>query len=111
MGTQVCLDYYKICEHFLIPLYQILFFSPESDMIDKVQDIIWRVGDWYLLEYGTYIKIYGATKAPHMLSKFIPDMLVLEEITYHMVIHRIGTTLNRDKKTIWTPLLLWVCSY
>jgi hypothetical protein len=76
------LDHQKICEHFLIPLYQLLFCSPMPCMTDKAQAIVGRVGDWYLLEYGTYIRVYGATKAPHMLSKFVLHRLALQEIAY-----------------------------
>jgi hypothetical protein len=58
-----------------------------------------------------YLRIYGATKAPHFLPKFIPDKLVLQEISYQTVVHGVGATLYRDKKAIWPPLPLWVGSY
>jgi hypothetical protein len=69
-------------------------------MTDKAHAIVKRIGDWYLLEYGTYIRIYGATKAPHLLPKFFLDKLVLQDIAYQMVIHGVGATLYRDKKSI-----------
>jgi hypothetical protein len=56
--------------------------------------------------YGTYIKVYGATKSPHLLPKFIPEKLVLQEITYQTLVHGVGVALNRDKKMIWPPLPL-----
>jgi hypothetical protein len=80
-------------------------------MIDKAQAIVKRIGDWYLLEYGTYLRIYRATKAPHFLPNFIPDKLVLQEIAYQTIVHGVGATLYRDKKAIWPPLPLWVGSY
>jgi hypothetical protein len=80
-------------------------------MTDKVQAIVKIIGDWYLLEYGTYLRIYGATKSPHFLPKFILDRLVLQEIAYQTIIHGVGATLYRDKKSIWPPLPLWVGSY
>jgi hypothetical protein len=60
------------------------------------------------LEYGTYIRVYGATKSPHLLPKFILDRLVLQEIAYQTLVYGVGAALNRDKKMIWPPLPLWV---
>jgi hypothetical protein len=52
-----------------------------------------------------------ATKAPHLLPKFVPDRLVLQEIVYQTLVYGVGATLNRDKKMIWPPLPLWVGAY
>jgi len=48
--------------------------------------VVGKVEGWYALEKGTYIKIYGATKAPHLFPKFILDKLVLKEVSYHMLV-------------------------
>jgi hypothetical protein len=80
-------------------------------MTDKAQEIVRRIGDWYILEYDTYIRIYGANKAPHLLPRFILYMVVLQEIMYQIVIHKVGASLYRDKKSIWPPLPFWVESY
>jgi len=77
-------------------------------MTDKEHAIVGRVGDWYLINYGTYIRAYGATKELPFLPKFIPGTLVLQDIAYHTVIHVVGTKLYRDKKSIWLLLPLWV---
>jgi hypothetical protein len=52
-------EYHKICEHFLAPLYEFIFCMPTPCMIDKALVVIRRIGDWYLMDHGTYIKIYG----------------------------------------------------
>jgi hypothetical protein len=46
-------------------------------MIDNAIEVIRNIWDWYLMEYGTYIRIYGAMKPPHLLPRFIPDKIVL----------------------------------
>jgi hypothetical protein len=65
------------------------------------------------MEYDTYIKVCKATKAPHLLPKFIPNRLVMQEIAYQTLVYGVGAALNRDKKMIWPPLSLWVgaCSF
>jgi hypothetical protein len=80
-------------------------------MIDKALSIIKNIGDWYLMEHGTYIRIYGATKAPHLLPCFFIDKLVLQEISYQTVIHGVGVTLYHKKKDIRPLLPLWIGSY
>jgi hypothetical protein len=59
--------YQKVCEHFMAPLYEFIFFSPPPCMTDKEITVIKRIGDWFLLEHGTYIRIYGSMKSPHLL--------------------------------------------
>jgi hypothetical protein len=52
------------------------------------------------MEDGTYIRIYGDTKAPHLLPKFFSGILVLQEIAYQMVILEVGAVFYREKKSI-----------
>jgi hypothetical protein len=46
-------------------------------MIEKGLDIVGRLGDWYLLKYGTYTKVYITMKPPHMLPEFVLYRMVL----------------------------------
>jgi hypothetical protein len=96
--------YHKICYYFLAPLYQFIFDSPTPCMTDKALEIVQKIGYLYLLEHGTYIRVYGATKAPHFLPRFVPNNLVLQEVEYQITIHGVGATLYRDKKAIFPPL-------
>jgi hypothetical protein len=69
------------------------------------------VGDWYLMEYETYIRVYVATKSPNLLPKFIHDSLILQEIAYQTLVNGVGTPLNREKNIILPPLPLYVGAY
>jgi hypothetical protein len=80
-------------------------------MFDRDQAIVGTVGDWYLLEYGTFIKVCGVIKSPHVLPKFIHDRLVWQEITKQTLEYGVGASFKRDKKMIGPPLPLWVGSY
>jgi hypothetical protein len=60
------------------------------------------------MEHKSYIRVYGATKAPHFLSIFFLYRLVLQEITYQIVIHGFGEELYREKKAICPMLPLCV---
>jgi hypothetical protein len=49
-------------------------------MTDKEIEIEKIIGDWYLLEYVMYIRIYGSIKVPHILPRFVLGRLELQEI-------------------------------
>jgi hypothetical protein len=104
-------EYDHICNHFFAPLYESIFCAPAPCMANKALSILQNIGDWYLLEHGTYIRVYGATKAPHLLPRFVPDKLVLQELAYQTIVHRVGAALCRNKKDIWPSLPLSIGSY
>jgi hypothetical protein len=75
-------------------------------MLEKYQDIVGRVGDWYILEYGTNIRVYNTTIYPHLLPKFILVRLALPEIAYQTLVDGVGANLKGENKMIWPPLTL-----
>lgn len=80
-------------------------------MSDKAIVVIKRIGDWYLMEHNTYIRVHDATKAPHLLPWFVPDKLVLQEVAYQTVIYGVGGMLYLGKKAICPPLPLYIGLY
>jgi hypothetical protein len=53
--------------------------------------------EWYNEKYYNYIRMYGATIYPHLLPKFVPNRLVLREITYQTILHGFNASLIKDK--------------
>jgi hypothetical protein len=103
--------YQRICEDFLAPLYKFSFFTSPHCMKDKAIEVIIRIGDWYLMEHDTYIRIYGAMKPPHLPPRFVPHKLVLQEVTYQTIIHGVRGMLYRSNKAIRPPLPLYISNY
>jgi len=58
---------------------------------------------WYLEKKSTYIRIFGAMGAPHLLPAHVIDRLVLGEIYYQTILHDFNTSLVRDKKREFIP--------
>ena len=58
------------------------------------------MGDWYVGESFTYIRVYGRNIA-HMLPKFVPDRLVLEEISFQTVTEGIYKKCATPKRKVW----------
>jgi len=75
-------------------------------MLEKEIVAMERIGDWFVMENGTYIRVYGATKDPHFLPRFILDKFVLQEVAYQTLMNGTGETLTRDNKLTWPPMIL-----
>jgi hypothetical protein len=68
--------------------------SPEGQAIVK------EYGDWYMTPIGVYIKIVGSTNPPHWLPHFVPDSLLLQEISYQTFVKGVAASLHKYKKGI-----------
>ena len=58
------------------------------------------MGDWYVGESFTYIRVYGSNVA-HMLPKGVIDRLVLEEISFQTVTEGIYKKCAALKRKVW----------
>jgi hypothetical protein len=77
--------YSQICD-FVIPRIYFLIFGQECPRLSKKEkNILTCIGNWYLEEKYTYLRIYGAMIPPHVLPIYVPDSLVIEEICYQNV--------------------------
>jgi hypothetical protein len=100
------IEYQIICEKFLAPLYEFIFCATPPCMIYKSIEVIRIIGEWYLMEHGTYIGVYDAMNLPHLLPQFVPDKLVLHKVAYPTIIHGVGGILYMFNKAIWPSLPL-----
>jgi len=48
----------------MAPMYTFLFCKPVMCMTEKAMQVISAIGNWYVMEEGTYIRIFGAKKPP-----------------------------------------------
>jgi hypothetical protein len=56
-----------------------------------------KVGYWYLDERSTIIRVFGATRGPHLLSAHVPDRLIVGEICYQAILQGYNATLVKEK--------------
>ena len=55
---------------------------------------------------GVYIRMSGSNKDPHWLPHFLPDTLLLQEISYQTYVHGVATSLHKAKNGLWPPFPL-----
>ena len=58
-----------------------------------------------------YIIISGSTEPPHWLPHFVPDSLLLQEISYQTFVNGVAASLHWNKKGLWPqfPLMTPMC--
>jgi hypothetical protein len=94
-------NFYDICEYFLVPLYVMIYKQKPLRISTKAMKYIKDIGDWYIGRYFTYIRVYGCASATHLLPRYIPDKLMIREISYQTVDARIMKLLASNSKRYW----------
>ena len=100
-----------ICNKLFSTLYQVLFGEETPCLSLKGQEIVKAFGDWYMTPIRVYIRISGSTKPPHWLPHFVPDSLLLKEISYQTFVNGVATSLHRNKKGLWPQFPLMTPVY
>jgi hypothetical protein len=103
MGEQVQNSYSLICDEFIARIYFILFKRECPRLSTATKNMISKVGHWYLDERDTYIRVFGATEAPHFLPVHVLDRLVVGEICYQNILQGYNATLVKDNKREFIP--------
>jgi hypothetical protein len=73
--------------------------------------VVSKVGHWYLDERETYIRVFDATRAPHLLHVYALNRLVLGEICYQTILQGYNATLVKDKKWAFIPYAIHIGFY
>lgn len=99
----LCKNRYKksfvvICDQLIAHIYFFLFRKEFPRLSDEAKKVISKIGHWYLDEWETYIRVFGATGAPHLLPIYVPGRLVLGEIFYSTILQGYNATLVKYKK-------------
>jgi hypothetical protein len=96
-------SYSLICDQFIVRIHFMLFKKECPRLSAAAKKMISKVGHWYLDEHDTYIRVFGATRAPHLLLVYVPDRLVVGEICYQTILQGYNATLVKDKKRAFIP--------
>ena len=69
--------YYKeICEHFIMPLYTLIFLVECNCMSEESFKVMQEYGSYYLTKGGLYLRMYGGSRAPSILPRYATDYLL-----------------------------------
>jgi hypothetical protein len=79
-------SYSLICDQFITRIHFMLFKKECPRLSAAAKNMISKVGHWYLDERDTYIRVFGATREPHLLPVYVPDWPVVGEIRYQTIL-------------------------
>jgi hypothetical protein len=96
-------SYSLICDDFLARVYFLIFRKECPRLSMVVKKMIAKFDHWHFKETSTYIRLFGATVAPHLLPVHVPDRLVLGDIFYHTILQGYNASLVKDKKRYFIP--------
>jgi len=55
-------------------------------MSKEAMDAFIGTADWYASLSNTFIRMFSVEKPPHVLPKFSLDILVMQEVAYHILV-------------------------
>jgi hypothetical protein len=91
-------SYSLIYDEFIARIHFILFKKECLRLSTVAKKVISKVGHWYLDERNTYIRVFGAPRAPHLLLAYVPNRIVVGEICYQTILQGYNAALVKDKK-------------
>ena len=103
--------YQLICEEFINPLYKLIFLEYYPCLSEGAVESIKEYGDYFFTKEGTYLRMYGGTRAPSLLPKYATYYIVLKEAVIHVFLDGFGIHLFDIKKAIFPPVPFYVGSY
>lgn len=84
-------------DHFLIPLYEMIFEEEPPCMSCEAMETMAELVDWFASLDHIYLIVFGRQKSRHMLLRYAANKVVMQEVAYHLSIG-LSRVLHRKKK-------------
>jgi hypothetical protein len=97
-----------ICDTFIAQIHSLIFKQDNPSLSEATRRVIYKIRHWYLEETRTYIRVFGATRAPHLLPSHVLDRSVLGEIFYQTILQDFSASLVKNKKRVFIPYVFYV---
>ena len=76
-----------------MPLYQLIFLEEWKCLSEGALSSIEDFGDYFFFKEGTYLRMYGGTKAPLLLPRYATDYVVHKEAIRQLFLDGFGSHL------------------
>ena len=81
-------------------MYHKIFKEYAPTFSERACAFIYLHGDWYVIDYFSYIQIWGSNTV-HLLPRIVPYPMVLQEVAYQTMIYGVFPKLARSKRKAW----------
>lgn len=68
----------QLTDHFIIPLYKLIFEEDPPCMSRGEMEVITDIIDWYAAPGGTFLRVFSGEKPLHVLPRYATDKLIIE---------------------------------
>jgi hypothetical protein len=97
-------NYSLICDELLVPLYTPISHDVRPIFFDEAKMVLRHIGNWYIDDTYSYIRVYGVTTSPHLLPNNVPNRELIVGIAYQTILHGFKVVLvNKYKKRLFIP--------
>lgn len=79
-------------------------------MLKETMEALIDIAYFHASPFDTFIWMYNVSKPPHVLPKFSMDKLVMQEVSYHILVGLLARLHQRKKAPCPTPIL-WIELY
>ena len=84
-------DYYKFMNQLMAEIYELFFQEMLPRVLPEIRQLlqllnIKKIGDWFLIEFGTTIRLYGFVHPPVLPAFLTPRVLSLELIWQKLIV-------------------------
>ena len=103
--------YKNICEDFIIPLYTLIFLVECNCMSEEAMNVVQDNGHYYLTKEGLYLRMFGGSRAPSLLTKYATHFVIHKEVVRQSYIDGVGNILFEQKKEVYPTVPFFIGSY
>ena len=86
---------YQICNGFMVPIHYSIFDRPIPKISYLASFDLPAVASWFGEEHFTYIRVFRSEAKPHVLPLYVPDKLLVREISYQIMAESVTQTLKK----------------
>ena len=80
-------------------------------MSEEALQVIEEYANYYLTKDGLYFRIFGCSRVPSLLRKYVTDYVIHKEVVRQVFLDGIGSFLFEHKKATYPPLPFRLGSY
>ena len=92
-------------------IYQLIFLKECKSMSEGALEVISEHGDYFFSEEGTYLRMYGGTRAPSLLPNYATDYIVQKEAVRQLFLDGFRNFLFDINKEFYPPMPFYVDNY
>ena len=94
-----------------MPLYTLIFLEECNCMSEEAFKVMQEYKNYYLTEEGLYVRMYGGSRAPSLLLRYVTDYVLHKEAVRQLYIDGVGNFVFEQKNAVYPVVPFSVGSY